>query len=291
MNFKAWLFDGDSGFESDLHRVETNCASTPIEFPGSEPNDVQERCKQLFNILAGILRGKPLRLLRQTSERNGFEVWRKLVQLFSPKTKSRSISLLAALMNIPAFSLKDKTLMDQILGLGRLRTEYMRSSGTDIADDLMSILVKSLPKALQTHKQLQMTEHSTYAQVRELVLSYESVTTTWSAGRIHSELSILPSSSTASPAYNGPAPMEIDRFEKGKKGKGKGKQKSKDSSFSKGKSKGKFDKGEGKSKQDVSKPRSATSSDQCLHCGKYGCLFHQWNYTRHHGDLFVIVRT
>ena len=59
--------------------------------------------------------------------RNRGKKRRKLVQLFSPKTKSRSISLLAALMNIPAFSLKDKTLMDQILGLERLRTEYMRS--------------------------------------------------------------------------------------------------------------------------------------------------------------------
>ena len=164
-------------------------------------------------------------------------------------------------MNIPSFSLKDKTLMDQILGLERLRTEYMRSSGTYVADDLMlSILVKSLPKALQTHIQLQMTEHSTYAQVREVVLSYETVTTTWSAGRIHSELGILPSSSMAT-SNSGPAPMEIDR---------KGKMKSKDSSFSKGKTKGKFDKGKGKSKQDVSKPRTATSSDQCLHCGKYG---------------------
>ena len=99
------------------------------------------------------------------------------MQRFSPKTESRSISLLAALMNIPAFSLEDKTLMDQILGLERLRTECMRSSGTDVADDLMlSILVKSLPMTLQTHIQLQMTEHSRYAQVRELVLSYEWVT-------------------------------------------------------------------------------------------------------------------
>ena len=270
VNFKAWLFYGDSGFESDFHRIETMYSTMVIEFPRSEPNDVQERCKQLYNILTGILRGKPLRLLRQTTERNGFEVWRKLVQLFSPKTKSRSISLLAALMNIPSFSLKDKTLMDQILGLERLRTEYTRSSGSDVADDLMlSILVKSLPKALQTHIQLQMTEHSSYAQVRELVLSYETVTTTWSAGRIHSELGILPSSSTAT-SSSGPAPMEIDRFEKGKKGRGKGKMKSKDSSFSKGKAKGKFDKGKGKSKQDVSKPRMATSNDQCLHCGKYG---------------------
>ena len=47
--------------------------------------------------------------------------------------------------------------MDQILGLERLRTEYMRSSGTDVADLLiLSILVKSLPKALQIHIQLQM---------------------------------------------------------------------------------------------------------------------------------------
>ena len=130
-----------------------------------------------------------VRVLRQTSEGNGFEVWRKLVQRFSPKTESRSISLLAALMNIPAFSLEDKTLMDQILGLERLRTECMRSSGTDVADDLMlSILVKSLPMTLQTHIQLQMTEHSRYAQVRELVLSYEWVTAIRSAGRIHSEL-------------------------------------------------------------------------------------------------------
>jgi hypothetical protein len=128
VNFKAWLFYGDSSLETDIHRIETNYVSTSIEFPRAEPSDVQERCKQLFNILTGILRCKPLRLLHQTSERNGFEVWRKLVQLFSPKTKSRSISLLAALMNIPAFSLKDKTLMDQILGFERLRTEYMRSS-------------------------------------------------------------------------------------------------------------------------------------------------------------------
>ena len=61
--------------------------------------------------------------------------------------------------------------------------------------------------------------------------------------------------------------MEVDRFEKGKsKGKQKGKSKSKDPQ--KGKGKSKRDKGKGKG----GKPsqRSATSSDQCLHCGKFG---------------------
>ena len=102
-------------------------------------------------------------------------------------------------MNIPVFSLKDKTLMDQILGLERLRTECMRSSGTDVADDLiLSSLAKSLPKALQTHIQLHMTERSTYAQVREFVLR-----------RIHNELGILPSSSTASSTNSCSSPRPI----------------------------------------------------------------------------------
>ena len=76
MNFKAWLFYGDSGLETDIHRIETNYASTSIEFPRAEPNDVQERCKQLFNILTGILRvaslcGYCAKLLRKMISRFG----------------------------------------------------------------------------------------------------------------------------------------------------------------------------------------------------------------------------
>ena len=174
-------------------------------------------------------------------------------------------------MNVPSFTMKDKTLLDQVLGLERLRTEYMRSSGTDLPDDLMlSVLVKCLPKAIQQHVQLQLTESSTYSQVRAMVIGYERTTTTWSPGKIHSELGILsnPSSNAAQPSNNmGLAPMEIDRFEKGKnKGKSKGKSKGKDGPKGKGKSKN--DKGRGKSNKGSG--RAATSSDQCLHCGKYG---------------------
>ena len=94
-------------------------------------------------------------MLRQIEGRNGFEVWRQLVQLFQPKTKSRAISTLSALMNIPGFTQKDRTLLDQILVLERLRTEYV----------MLSVLVRALPKAIQQHIQLQMHENSTCAQV------------------------------------------------------------------------------------------------------------------------------
>ena len=49
------------------------------------------------------------------------------------------------------------------------------------------------------------------------MLSYETVTTTWSPGKIHNELGILPQQQPVQPSYTGVAPMEIDRFEKGGK--------------------------------------------------------------------------
>ena len=254
-NFRAWLFYANPSFELDLHRIEVTHADQPIVNVSGESAETQDRCSQLYSVLTGLLRGKPLRML------NGFEVWRQLVQLFQPKTKSRAISTLSALMNIPGFTQKDRTLLDQILGLERLRAEYVRPSGSDIADDIMlSVLVRALPKAIQQHIQLQMNESSTYAQVRSLVVGCEKTTTSWSTTKVHNGLGILPVSSSVSTSnYGGVAPMEVDRFEKGKsKGKQKGKSKSKDPQKGKGKSKN--DKGKGKG----GKPsqRSATSSDQ-----------------------------
>ena len=254
-NFRAWLFYANPSFELDLHRIEVTHADQPIVNVSGESAETQDRCSQLYSVLTGLLRGKPLRML------NGFEVWRQLVQLFQPKTKSRAISTLSALMNIPGFTQKDRALLDQILGLERLRAEYVRPSGSDIADDIMlSVLVRALPKAIQQHIQLQMNESSTYAQVRSLVVGRENTTTSWSTTKVHNGLGILPVSSSVSTSnYGGVAPMEVDRFEKGKsKGKQKGKSKSKDPQKGKGKSKN--DKGKGKG----GKPsqRSATSSDQ-----------------------------
>ena len=163
---------------------------------------------------------------------------------------------------------KDRTLLDQILGLERLRAEYVRASGTDIADDVMlSVLVRALPKALQQHVQLQMSETSSYDQVRSMVISYERTTTSWSAGKIHSELGILSSGPSSNVSNNGVAPMEIDRVEKGKQN-GKSKGKSKDKNNPKSKGKGKNEKSKGKSSQPSQ--RAATANDQCLHCGRYG---------------------
>ncbi len=98
-----------------------------------------------------------LRLHRQVLDRNGFETWRQLCQLFEPRTKSRSISLLQALMSLPNFD-KSRTLLEQIQSLERIREEFQKTSGTSPSDDIMtSTLLRVLPKHIQQHLHLQMT--------------------------------------------------------------------------------------------------------------------------------------
>lgn len=93
-NFRAWLFYANPSFELDMHRIEVTHADQPILNVSGETAETQDRCSQLYSILTGLLRGKPLRMLRQVEGRNGFEIWRPLSQLFQPRTKSRAISTL-----------------------------------------------------------------------------------------------------------------------------------------------------------------------------------------------------
>ena len=50
MNFRAWLYYGNPLFEEDLHRTELHGAN-PIPAISGEPEEAQQRCKQLHSIL------------------------------------------------------------------------------------------------------------------------------------------------------------------------------------------------------------------------------------------------
>ena len=268
-NFRAWLFYADKEYEASLDHLENNTA-TPIDMSTMDSSQ-QDRSKQLYSILIGSLRGRPLRILKGVAGRNGFEAWRQLLSQYQPRTRARSISMLSALMNFPPFN-KTQTIIEQIQGFERLRNEYRRSSGIDLADDVsLSILVRCLPKALQQHVQLQLREDSTYGTVRSMVVAYEQTTSSWTDKRIYTEVGIALGSVSSYGNPGGTAPMEIDALQqwkgKGKSDKGKGKGKGK-YDFSKGKSKGKgkFDsKGKG-----LGKNQNQNSSVVCHYCGKQG---------------------
>ena len=113
-NFRAWLFYADKEYEVSLDHLENNTA-TPVDMSTMDPGQ-QERSKQLYSILIGSLRGRPLRILKGVAGRNGFEAWRQLLSQYQPRTRARSISMLSALMNFPQFN-KSQTITEQIQGL------------------------------------------------------------------------------------------------------------------------------------------------------------------------------
>eukprot|EP00434_Breviolum_minutum_P046450 symbB.v1.2.042024.t1/scaffold9057.1/size4289/1 len=268
-NFRAWLFYADKEYEASLDHLENNTA-TPIDMSTMDSSQ-QDRSKQLYSILIGSLRGRPLRILKGVAGRNGFEAWRQLLSQYQPRTRARSISMLSALMNFPPFN-KTQTIIEQIQGFERLRHEYRRLSGIDLADDVsLSILVRCLPKALQQHVQLQLREDSTYGTVRSMVVAYEQTTSSWTDKRIYTEVGIALGSVSSYGNPGGTAPMEIDALQqwkgKGKSDTGKGKGKGK-YDFSKGKSKGK---GKSDSKgKGLGKNQNQNSSVVCHYCGKQG---------------------
>ena len=83
-------------------------------------------------------------------------------------------------------------------------------------DILLTTLVKALPKQLQQHIHLNLSETSTYSEIKEKVIAYERLNTTWSREKVYSELGAVTSYGTDS---GGAAPMAVNQI----KGKSKGK--------------------------------------------------------------------
>ena len=96
--FKQWLFFADPLFEPDFKHIEDSpgAAVTFLENPAGLAT--KERSRKLYLILGGILKNRPLKILRQVQQQNGLEAWRQLSALYVPRTKGRSLALLNAVM-------------------------------------------------------------------------------------------------------------------------------------------------------------------------------------------------
>eukprot|EP00435_Cladocopium_sp_Y103_P049165 s951_g14.t1 len=289
-SFRQWLCFAGDGYSSDLQYIDehgdalVNFKDTPAGLAS------KSRSTKLYAILSGVLKNRPLKVLRQVPNNNGLEVWRQLNSLFNPRTKVRSMAILSAIMGLPAF-VKERSMIEQVASLERLADEYRKASGKDVSEDiLLTTLVRVLPKQIQQHIQLGMTDSSTFQEVKDKVLAYERVSASWSRDKVLFECGAtsLGTVTSYAAADSGPGPMEVNMVSKGKgkKGKGdKGKSKGKGPA-DKGKGKGKSpDKGKGKGQQwqkgqqkgyasgyNSGQPqqRAKLDSNVCAYCGKTG---------------------
>ncbi|OLP74742.1 hypothetical protein AK812_SmicGene45639, partial [Symbiodinium microadriaticum] len=174
-----------------------------------------EMSKQLYALLASLLRERPVQILKAITDGNGCEVWRTLVRTLAPSSKARSLALLGAISQFPMMT--NSNYHEQILKLEELCRKYEQSSSKTVDAELKAaILLRSLPASLRTHVSVNCSESATYDQLREVILRYERATQKWTT-----QLVSGPSTS----ATDTSAPMEIDQVwnAKGKHPKGKGK--------------------------------------------------------------------
>ena len=272
LSFCSWLFFAQEDFKKDLDKAERS--DKPLGFIDLSLEE-HERSEKLFSILTGVLRNRHLKILRSVEDGNGIDAWRALSQQVAPRTRSRSISLLQAYSSHPVFT-KDKSILEQVLGLGRLAEEYKTVSGNALADDTqLSTLLRVVPAQLRNHLQLSMEEDADYGKIREKVVSYERTTSSWSSQANYREFDIKKDD-----GHDEAVPMEVDRVKGIFKGKQKGKSKWSGKDYNKGKGKWKDgkpklkDKGKGKeyNKGDAGrgKGKCYLSPDTCKLCGQKG---------------------
>ncbi|CAE7811967.1 unnamed protein product [Symbiodinium sp. CCMP2592] len=189
----------------------------------------RKRAYRLYSILSSYLKGRPLRLLKAVTNRDGLLVWQRLHQELKPSTRSRELALAEALVSFPPLQ-AGSSLLEYVLVYERLIREYEAVSHTFYPDNLkMSTLLKGLPSDVKRHIQLNLSGDTTYTGLRDKLLQFEKTTASWTTEHVMRGLQ-LTSSTTSSfgmpftSDQSGPSPMEIDRLhaESGGKPKGKG---------------------------------------------------------------------
>eukprot|EP00435_Cladocopium_sp_Y103_P059918 s3048_g21.t1 len=232
-SFEQYIGSLDHSFVTELERIrKTSGVEVDMSIMAS---DEQKRCIFLYSLLASVLKSRPLMLLKAVKDFNGFECYRELIVSNEPQNKNRSMSLLNAIMNWPSFSNK-VSLISQLMKLEAAFSECEKL-GSALAEEIRSaVLLRCLVGQIKTWIQLQLTNSTTYVQIRESILSYERSTTKWS------ETMVL-GFSNSSNAPDTSAPMEVDRIKGKSKSKGKSEQKGKGKSKNDSKSKGKGEKG------------------------------------------------
>lgn len=97
--FRSWLFFAQEEYRKDLDKAER--AEKPLCFIDFSLEG-HEGSEKLFSIPTGVLRNRPLKILRSVEDGNGF---------------------LQAYLSHPVFG-KDRSILQQVLGLERLAEEY-----------------------------------------------------------------------------------------------------------------------------------------------------------------------
>ena len=149
-----------------------------------------------------------MRQLSAIGTTNGYETYRQLALRFSLPLGTRSIGYLTSLLK-PKFD--DHKFEESFLQWEFELAKYERDNGGQLPDNVkIAVLLNETKGALQQHLQLRSGTVTTYQEIRNIIIEYYRATSAISRMKSIKD-------------YNGPQPMDIGAYTKGKGKKGKGK--------------------------------------------------------------------
>ncbi|CAE7681372.1 unnamed protein product [Symbiodinium sp. CCMP2592] len=202
---ESYLAVVDTMYPAELE-VARKC-KVPLQM-AAMTEEVRTLSVRLFGMLGSWTQDSAtaVKLARGVKGQNGFELW---------QNESKNLTWRRTLL-MPKFPPKESdfslALQEWEANVDRYASEY--GAGRALADeDLRAVLVTESPNALRQHLAMHAASLSTYADVREVVVSYLQAKRVWT-----------PSAGYAASSRRDPHAMDIGRIgdRDGKEGKGKG---------------------------------------------------------------------
>ena len=243
---EQFLATVDSDFQLEIDLVKAHVEQPEDHTQYDAPQ--LKRAHFLYSLLAGLLRGRLLSVLKGIGNNNGYEALRQLFSMCQPPSRNRSLGLLNAIMGWQTFNMKSP-LRPQVLKLEEAFREYQRVA-SDLADEIkFAVLLRCVGGQLRMYLNVNITEKQSYSELREAILRYDRATVRWTdAMALGTDLS-----ASGTDLASQPVDMDIGRVKGDEKGKGKGKkgdERGKGKGYGLhsgfGQGKGKHDKGKGK---------------------------------------------
>ena len=176
-----------------------------------------QKSKTLYAILAQVLSGKALALIRLVPNHNGFESWRLIAKEFQPDSNIRTSRMLSGALN-PRFSQNLNQFGKELLEWELLVQRYDAQSGTPLQDHIkIAIMVGHSPPVIQQWL-MHTEEFEFYSDLRIGILKFISRHSQFDD---HGSI-ISPGTQTRSGSGSQSTSMEVDLNYIGGKGKGKG---------------------------------------------------------------------
>ena len=199
--FANYLALADANLMTNLEQIERQ--TTPVVLT----NEGRHSGNKLYALIASVVRGRALVLIKAVTERNGYEAWRLLVKEFEPNVAQRRLALLNALLS-PDLSGNDNEFGNKWRTWESKVKEYESMTGEALDPNMkLAIVMKVVPVAARAY--LQVNAHlfaGDYPKFATVLEGYLTSNQAWSAGGVGLDSS-----------------MDVDWIgsKKGSKGKGK----------------------------------------------------------------------